>query len=221
VAVEPAVSSTPGAATTLHPATARRIRLVGIDVDGVLTDGGIYLGAVDGTPLEFKRYDIQDGLGIYFLRKAGIRVAIITGRVSESVRLRAAELGIDDVAQDAYARKLPAFRRILGRHGIAPEEAAFIGDDYPDMSVLRVVGLPVAVANAVPEIASICRLRLTRSGGRGAVREFAEMLLRARGDWDALAEAYVAERSAEGKSPRGDTKSPRRLRQMIPGKGRK
>src|ERR671928_1901640 len=97
----------------LDVVTARAIRLVGIDVDGVMTDGGIYLGAVDGTPLEFKRYDIQDGLGIHFLRKAGIRVAIVTGRVSESVRLRAAELEIEDVAQDAFARKLPAFRRIL------------------------------------------------------------------------------------------------------------
>jgi len=200
---------------------ARRIRLVGIDVDGVLTDGGIYLGAVDGTPLEFKRYDIQDGLGIYFLRKAAIRIAIITGRVSDSVRLRAAELGIDDVAQDAYARKLPAFRRILQRHAITADEAAFIGDDYPDMSVLRVVGLPVAVANAVPEISAVCRLRLTRSGGYGAVREFAETLLRARGEWDALAEAYVAERSAEGKSPRGDTKSPRKQRLTTSGKGRR
>jgi 3-deoxy-D-manno-octulosonate 8-phosphate phosphatase (KDO 8-P phosphatase) len=215
------VSTTSGVTPALDSATARRIRLIGIDVDGVLTDGGIYLGAVDGTPLEFKRYDIQDGLGIYFLRKAGIRVAIITGRVSDSVRLRAAELGIDDVAQDAYARKLPAFRRIMERHDISAEEAAFIGDDYPDMSVLRIVGLPVAVANAVPEIAGVCHLRLTRSGGRGAVREFAEVLLRARGEWDALAEAYVAERSSEGKSPRGDTKSPRKLRQMTSGKGRK
>ena len=215
------MSTTSGVTPALDSATARRIRLIGIDVDGVLTDGGIYLGAVDGTPLEFKRYDIQDGLGIYFLRKAGIRVAIITGRVSDSVRLRAAELGIDDVAQDAYARKLPAFRRIMERHDISAEEAAFIGDDYPDMSVLRIVGLPVAVANAVPEIAGVCHLRLTRSGGRGAVREFAEVLLRARGEWDALAEAYVAERSSEGKSPRGDTKSPRKLRQMTSGKGRK
>jgi 3-deoxy-D-manno-octulosonate 8-phosphate phosphatase (KDO 8-P phosphatase) len=180
----------------LDPAIARRVRLVGIDVDGVLTDGGIYLGASDGTPLEFKRYEIQDGLGIYFLRRAGIRVAIVTGRVSESVRLRAAELEIEDVAQDAYARKLPAFRRILERHQIIPEEAAFIGDDFPDLAVLRMVGLPVAVANAVPEISRICRLRLTRSGGRGAVREFAELLLGARGEWDALCEAYVAERSA-------------------------
>jgi 3-deoxy-D-manno-octulosonate 8-phosphate phosphatase (KDO 8-P phosphatase) len=183
--------------STIDAATARSIRFVGIDVDGVMTDGGIYLGAVDGTPLEFKRYDIQDGLGIHFLRKAGIRVAIVTGRVSDSVRLRAAELEIEDLAQDGFARKLPAFRRMLEQHDIAPTEAAFIGDDFPDLAVLRIVGLPVAVANAVPEVASVCRLRLTRSGGRGAVREFAEMLLKARGEWESLYEAYVAERSAE------------------------
>ena len=187
----------PSGPNTLDEASARRVRLVGIDVDGVLTDGGIYLGSVDGTPLEFKRYEIQDGLGIYFLRRAGIRVVIITGRVSDSVRLRAAELEIDDVAQDSQARKLPAFRRILERHGIAPAEAAFIGDDFPDLAVMRMVGLPVAVANAVPEIARIARLRLTRHGGRGAVREFAELLLSARGEWASLTEAYVAERSVD------------------------
>ena len=182
---------------SLDEASARRVRLVGIDVDGVLTDGGIYLGSVDGTPLEFKRYEIQDGLGIYFLRRAGIRVAIVTGRVSDSVRLRAAELEIDDVAQDSHARKLPAFRRILERHGVAPAEAAFIGDDFPDLAVMRIVGLPVAVGNAVPEIASIAKLRLTRHGGRGAVREFAELLLSARGEWTKVTEAYVAERSVD------------------------
>lgn len=181
----------------LDAATARAIRLVGVDVDGVLTDGGIYLGAVDGTPLEFKRYDIQDGLGIHFLRKAGVRVAILTGRVSDSVRLRAAELEVDDLAQDASAFKLPAFRRILARHDIAPEQAAFVGDDFPDMALLRVVGLPVAVGNAVPEVRRICRLHLTREGGRGALREFAEIFLKARGEWDRLWEAYVAERSVE------------------------
>jgi 3-deoxy-D-manno-octulosonate 8-phosphate phosphatase (KDO 8-P phosphatase) len=194
----------------LDPAAAHAVRLVGIDVDGVLTDGGIYLGAVDGTPLEFKRYDIQDGLGIHFLRKAGIRVAILTGRVSDSVRLRAAELEVDDLAQDASAFKLPAFRRILARHEIGPEEAAFVGDDFPDMALLRIVGLPVAVGNAVAEVRNVCRLHLTRQGGRGAVREFAEILLRARGDWDALWEAYVAERSAEPEEPRASARAGKR-----------
>ena len=179
----------------IDTALAETIRLVVLDVDGVLTDGGIYLGAVDGKPMEFKRYDIQDGLGIYLLQKAGIRVAIITGRVSESVRLRAAELGIEDVAQDPNAQKLPAFLAMLDKHGIAPKETAFVGDDFPDLAVLRLVGLPVAVGNAVPEIAKECAVHLSRPGGRGAVREFAEMLLRARKQWDAVTERYVAERS--------------------------
>jgi 3-deoxy-D-manno-octulosonate 8-phosphate phosphatase (KDO 8-P phosphatase) len=188
---------------TLDPSVARAIRLVVLDVDGVLTDGGIYLGDADGKRLEFKRYDIQDGLGIYLMKMAGLRVAIITGRVSESVRLRALELGIDDLAQDPDAQKLPALLAMLDRHGIAASETAFIGDDFPDMATLRVVGLPVAVANAVPEVVAACSLRLTRSGGAGAVREFAELLLEARGEWKTVTERYVAERSlplAESKS---------------------
>jgi 3-deoxy-D-manno-octulosonate 8-phosphate phosphatase (KDO 8-P phosphatase) len=179
----------------IHPTLARRIRFVVLDVDGVMTDGGIYLGAVDGRPMEFKRYEIQDGLGIYLMQKAGVRVGVITGRVSESVRLRCVELGIDDFAQDPHAQKLPAFLHMLDRHGIAPSETAFIGDDFPDMAVLKLVGLPVAVANAVPEIKEICTMQLTRSGGAGAVREFAEVLLKARGDWEPVTERYVAERS--------------------------
>jgi arabinose-5-phosphate isomerase len=179
-------------APLIAPEVARRIRLVGLDVDGVLTEGGIYLGSVGDTPHEFKRYDIQDGLGIHFLRRAGIRVAIVTGRVSESVRLRARELEIEDVSQDAGAQKLPAFTRMLEKHGIQPSEAAFIADDFPDVPVLKVVGLPVAVGNAVPEVRALCSLRLERGGGAGAVREFAELLLKARGEWKAVTEAYVA-----------------------------
>ena len=184
-------------ASALDPALARRIRLVGLDVDGVLTDGGIYLGSVDGTPLEFKRYDIQDGLGIHFLRMAKLRIAIVTGRVSDSVRLRAAELEIEDVAQDASARKLPALQRMLARHSIDPSEVAFLGDDFPDLAILRTVALPVAVGNAVPEIRDACRLHLQRRGGHGAVREFAELLLKARGDWDRIYETYVTERTRD------------------------
>jgi len=184
-------------ALAIDPALARNIRLVGIDVDGVMTDGGIYLGAVGGTPLEFKRYDIHDGLGIFFLRQVGIRVAVITGRVSDSVRLRAAELEVDELVQDARVRKLPAFQRILTRHGLTPDQAAFVGDDFPDMSILRMVGLPVAVANAVPEIKQICKVQLTRPGGRGAIRELTEALLRARGEWDGVCDRYVRERATE------------------------
>jgi 3-deoxy-D-manno-octulosonate 8-phosphate phosphatase (KDO 8-P phosphatase) len=180
---------------SIQPSVARSIRLVGLDVDGVLTDGGIYLGAAGGQPVELKRYEIQDGLGIHLLQRTGVRVAIVTGRVSESVRLRAAELGIDDLAQDPNAQKLPAFLAMLDRHGIAPSEAAFLGDDFPDMAVLRLVGLPVAVANAVPEVKAACALTLTRNGGAGAVREFVELLMKARGDWGTVTDQYVAERS--------------------------
>ena len=174
---------------------ARSIRLVGLDVDGVMTDGGIYLGAAGGQPIELKRYEIQDGLGIHLLQRAGLRVAIVTGRVSESVRLRALELDVDDVAQDPHAQKLPAFLAMLERHGISPAETAFIGDDFPDLAVLRLVGLPVAVGNAVPEIRAACALQLARHGGAGAVREFAEVLLKARGQWEEVTERYVEERS--------------------------
>ncbi len=180
----------------IAPEVARRIRIIGLDVDGVMTDGGIYLGTVGDASHEFKRYDIQDGIGIHFLKRAGLRVAIVTGRVSESVRLRARELEIDDVAQDANAQKLPAFLEILKRHGVQPADAAFIGDDFPDLALLKIVGLPVAVGNAVPEVRAVCSLRLKRTGGAGAVREFAELLLKARGEWKAVSDAYVSERSS-------------------------
>ncbi|HSQ29034.1 MAG TPA: HAD family hydrolase [Gemmatimonadaceae bacterium] len=179
----------------IDPALARSIALVGFDVDGVLTDGGIYLGDADSRRLEFKRYDIQDGLGITMLRRAGIRVAILTGRVSESVRLRAQELGVEDLAQDPDGYKLAAFMRMLERYNLRPEQCAFVGDDFPDLAILRVVGLPVAVGNAAPEIRRECRVQLQRRGGYGAVREFCEHLLKARGAWDDAWRGYVTERS--------------------------
>jgi 3-deoxy-D-manno-octulosonate 8-phosphate phosphatase (KDO 8-P phosphatase) len=179
----------------IDPALARSIKLVGLDVDGVMTDGGIYLGDVDGKRFEMKRYDIQDGLGIVMMQRAGIRVAIVTGRVSESVRLRAEELRVDDLAQDPDGYKIAAFTRMLDHRGIKPSECAFVGDDFPDLAVLRIVGLPVAVGNAVREINQECRVHLEAEGGRGAVREFAEMLLKARGQWEEAWHGYVDERS--------------------------
>jgi len=192
----------------IDPALARRIRLVCLDVDGVLTDGGIYLGAHMSdprTPFEFKRYDIQDGLGIVMLRQCGIELAIITGRVSESVAQRARELKIDTCIQDRNARKLPALTALCAERGIDLDAVAFVGDDLPDLSVMRVVGLPVAVGNAVPEVRRTARLQLTRRGGHGAVREFAEALLTARGEWIDAVERYVQSRSApvDGQSDKG------------------
>jgi 3-deoxy-D-manno-octulosonate 8-phosphate phosphatase (KDO 8-P phosphatase) len=181
----------------IDAAVARQIRVVALDVDGVLTDGGIYLGDVAGARHEFKRYDIQDGLGIYFMRMAGLIPVIVTGRVSMSVDLRARELGIEHVAQDNDAQKLVGLRRILERLRLGMEHVAHVGDDFPDVAILQRVALPVAVGNAVPEVRALARVQLTRSGGRGAVREFAELLLRARGVWDEVVGRYVAERSGE------------------------
>ncbi len=183
--------------TWIEPAVARRIRWVGFDVDGVLTDGGVYLGDVDGSRLELKRYDVQDGTGVLLLRMAGLKIGVVTGRVSESVRLRASELGADDLVQDPRARKLPAVRRIAEMHGIGLHEMAFLGDDLPDIAVLRAVGLGVVVANATDDASLAADLRLTRTGGAGAVREFAELLLRARGEWDDIVARYVDSRAAD------------------------
>jgi 3-deoxy-D-manno-octulosonate 8-phosphate phosphatase (KDO 8-P phosphatase) len=174
---------------------ARRIRMVVFDVDGVLTDGGIYLGATEsGEPVEMKRFDIQDGLGIQMMKHAGLRVAIVTGRTSEAVRIRADELQVDDLHQDKTANKVTALTAILEKNGIGWEDTAFLGDDLPDIAVLRRVGLPAVVGNATSDARAFALWHGTREGGRGAVREFAEALLTARGQWAQAVEAYVRER---------------------------
>lgn len=180
----------------LAVAAARRVRLVALDVDGVLTDNGVYIGTTAaGERVELKRFDIIDGLGIGMLRRAGIVVALISGRHSEATALRAAELGIE-CFQARDGRKLPAFRELLERHEISWDEVAFLADDLADLPALRRVGLPVAVANAVAEVRALAHWQTTRPGGSGAVREFAETLLQARGEWAGLVEAYC--RSREG-----------------------
>lgn len=190
---------------SLRPELARRIRLVGLDVDGVLTDGGIYLGSatsVNGTlPVEMKRYHIQDGLGIRLLRDCGLKVVLITGRVSESVTQRARELHLDAVVQDPEAQKLTALTAIARQFGCTLDEAAFVGDDLPDLPVLRRVGLSVAVGNAVAEVRRAAQLQLRAHGGHGAVREFAEALLGARGEWIDAVNRYLVGRSVAAALP--------------------
>ena len=178
----------------IDPAVARRIKLVGFDVDGTMTDGGLYIGTAGGQPVELKRFDIQDGLGVHLLRAAGLVVVVVTGRSGDAARLRAEELQVHEFAADAGARKLPAFEGMLQRHGSSWEEACFIGDDLPDLPLLRRVALPVAVANACREAKDAACFTTVAAGGRGAIREFAEAFLQARGVWTDLVRSYLRER---------------------------
>jgi 3-deoxy-D-manno-octulosonate 8-phosphate phosphatase (KDO 8-P phosphatase) len=175
---------------------AGRVRLVALDVDGVLSDGGIYIGQTrSGEPVEMKRFHIMDGLGMQLLMRAGIRVALVSGRKSAATVLRAEELGVE-CFQDAGARKVPLLEQFMARHGANWHEVAFVSDDLPDLPVLGRVGLAVAVRNAAPEVKALANWVTRREGGSGAVREFAEALLSARGQWADLVAEYC--RAREG-----------------------
>jgi 3-deoxy-D-manno-octulosonate 8-phosphate phosphatase (KDO 8-P phosphatase) len=179
---------------------ARRIRLVILDVDGVLTDGAIWVGALPGgESLELKRFDVLDGLGIRMLQGAGIEVSFVSGRVSRATEVRARELDIVECHQDGGAQKVRAIRGILDRLGLEWDQVAMLADDLPDLAVLRRVALPAAVANATEEIRRLALWQGERRGGDGAVREFCEALLKARGEWDGLVEAYVRARDDDGR----------------------
>lgn len=154
---------------------ARQIRLLLLDVDGVLTNGRLYYG---NNGEELKSFNIQDGLGIKLLQRNGIKVGIITGRSSALVARRAEELGIDIVVQ-GREDKLTALKDLLVTHPYQMNEIAFLGDDLPDLAVIRRVGLGVAVANARPIIAEHALWQTTACGGDGAARELAELLLQA------------------------------------------
>ena len=157
---------------------AADLKIILLDVDGVLTDGGIILiGAAD----EAKRFDVQDGMGVNLARSAGLKVGIITSRSSEVVQRRARELKIDEVFQGA-GRKEEVLGQILKNHQISPAQAAYIGDDIQDIPIMRRVGIPIAVQNAVQETKDISLYVTKACGGHGAVREAVEWLLELRGD---------------------------------------
>jgi 3-deoxy-D-manno-octulosonate 8-phosphate phosphatase (KDO 8-P phosphatase) len=179
--------------TVLAAAAARRVRLLGLDVDGVLTDNGVYLGPVNGTPVELKRFDIQDGLGLILLKTAGIPVVWISGRSSDATALRADELRVTELLQVPGPRKAQAFEELLDRRGIGWDAVAFVGDDLADLPILRRVGLPIAVANAVAEVKQVAAYVTRAPGGHGAVREVIEALLQARGEWPDILDRYFAD----------------------------
>jgi len=177
---------------------AKRIRLVIFDVDGVLTDAGVYMGLdAEGSLLELKRFNIQDGLGLRLLLDRGLEVALVSGRVSPATEARAREIGIRECHQEPGAQKLPVVVEMMERLGVSWDEVAMMGDDLPDMAVLERVGLPVAVANAISEVRRMALWTSRREGGHGAVREFCKVLLEARGEWEATVEGYVSERRKE------------------------
>jgi 3-deoxy-D-manno-octulosonate 8-phosphate phosphatase (KDO 8-P phosphatase) len=162
-----------------HAARATRVRLLVLDVDGVLTDGGLYYGP-EGE--ELKRFDVQDGLAIVEAQRAGLAVAIISGRRSVAVSRRAAELGVAEVHQ-GVRDKTAVFEALQERSGLAPSDLAVMGDDLPDLPLMRRAGLALAPANAVAEVRRTAHWVSRRPGGGGAVREAIEWLLRARRAW--------------------------------------
>lgn len=167
-------------------AKAAGVRLFLVDVDGVLTDGGILF---DGNGVETKRFHVRDGHGIKMMQRAGIEVGIITGRTSEAVRFRAEELGISLVRQGIFD-KVATWREILGEKGISPEETAYVGDDIVDVSLLRQVGFAATVADAEEYVLSEADFVSSRPGGHGAVREIIEFVLKSSGAWSRVSAKY-------------------------------
>ena len=164
-------------------ARAKKIRVLLMDVDGVLTDGRIWLlSRRDGTASEIKGFSAYDGAGLKLARAAGLRTGLITGRESSAVTQRARECEIEFVYQKR-ATKLGSYEEILRETFASDQEVAYVGDDLPDLPLLRRVGLAVAVANAAPEVKRAAHYVTLRLGGEGAVREVIELIVKAQGKW--------------------------------------
>lgn len=169
------------------PEQAKTIRGIIFDVDGVLTDGRLYLGD-DGQ--EYKSFHSLDGHGLRLLLEQGFRLGIITGRTSQVVAHRMQDLGISDVYQ-GYRKKLPAFEALCAAWQLPPAQLAFVGDDVVDLPVMTRVGLAISVANAHPLVKAHSHWQTTHNGGAGAVREIAEGLLSAQGKLATLWQSYL------------------------------
>jgi 3-deoxy-D-manno-octulosonate 8-phosphate phosphatase (KDO 8-P phosphatase) len=164
----------------------QRVRLLALDVDGVLTDGKIVF---DDDQRQTKSFDVKDGHGIKLLMRAGIDVALITSRESRVVLHRAHELGIELVYQKAL-KKTEAFEDLVSKTGVAAKEIAYVGDDLIDLPVLRMAGFSVAVGDAVDEVAESVDYITGRRGGDGAVREVCELILKLQGRWGEVTGRY-------------------------------
>jgi len=167
---------------------ARRIKLLILDCDGVLTDGRIIM-LPDGD--ETKAFDVKDGHAMVMAQRAGLRIAIISGRKSSVVRARATELGVAHLHEMAWVKMEP-YEKILTEEGLTDDEVCFVGDDVVDIPLLRRAGLGVAVADAVVEARQHSHVVTTKPGGRGAVREVIEFILKAQNKWDDALARYIS-----------------------------
>jgi len=205
----------------MSKARAKKIKLFLFDVDGVMTDGKIWIfpapagvpesslqkasahggqggfGLVSSSLIEAKGFNAHDGTGISLLKLAGIKTGVITKRMSETVALRARDLRMDHVYQGIQDKR-SAFEEILRKEGLKADEAAFVGDDVIDLPVMRHCGLAIAVKNARPEVKHEAHYITPHSGGDGAVRDAVEYVLKAQGRWKSIFESYIAERSPSG-----------------------
>ncbi len=167
---------------------AKRVKLLLLDVDGVLTDGRIIY---DSRAQDMKFFDVHDGMGVYLLKKAGIPTVLITAKGSRAIKPRARDMQVAEVYADV-SPKSAALEKITRQYKVSLEEICFVGDDLVDLCLMKRVGFPIAVANAVPEIKNLASHITSRLGGRGAVREVAELLLKSQNKWEGLVDAYQA-----------------------------
>ena len=160
----------------------RKIKVLALDVDGVLTDGKI---VIDSQGQELKFYDVKEGFAIHLWHKAGLKTAIITARSSRPVDVRAKDLKIGLVYQDAFP-KIQYYEKMLAEYKVSADEVCFIGDDLPDLELIRRSGLGAAPANAAPEVKAAAGYVCRHNGGDGAVREVIELILKAQDKWDEM-----------------------------------
>jgi len=167
---------------------AKQILVLLMDVDGTLTDGSVTLASTpDNHALEIKTFDAHDGQGLTLAVTAGLRTGVITGRASAALRRRCKELDVEFV-YEKQGHKIAAYEDVLRRTGAKESEVAFLGDDLPDLTVMRRVGLAAAVGNATPEVKRAAHFRTKAPGGKGAARELVELILKSKGIWDEMIE---------------------------------
>ena len=165
---------------------AKQIKVLLMDVDGTITAGAVtLLSQPDGTALEIKTFDAHDGQGLSLARTAGIRTGVITGRESPALRRRARELDVEFV-YEKQPHKIAAYEEILKKTGVPESAVAFLGDDLPDLPVMRRVGLAAAVGDAAVEVKLAAHFVTKAIGGKGAARELVELILKSKGVWDAM-----------------------------------